>query len=248
MLKSISSKITNAMSVALALIILVSSFTFSVYAEGSDNAEEITGDASDVIASGYCGAEGDGKNLSWKLTGDGKLTISGNGKMKNYVNATESNAAPWCHIYDKSKDKIISYNDMVTSVEFIGNITSIGDDAFSHLKISTIEIPNSVTSIGRFAFQDCENLTSINIPASVTTVAKWSVYKFCDKLSDIYCEAKSQPSGWDDEWNCSDATVHWGWKPAANDTSSKSDNPKTGFALSVIPMVLALVAVSFKKR
>lgn len=245
------------MSVALALIILVSSFTFSVYAEGSDNAEEITGDASDVIASGYCGAEGDGKNLSWKLTGDGKLTISGNGKMKNYVNATESNAAPWCHIYDKSKDKIISYNDMVTSVEFIGNITSIGDDAFSHLKISTIEIPNSVTSIGRFAFQDCENLTSITIPASVTTVDEL-IFCVCDKLSDIYCEAKSQPSGWNADWNKNSwllndstiiaATVHWGWKPAANDTSSKSDNPKTGFALSVIPMVLALVAVSFKKR
>lgn len=247
MLKSFSSKIINTLGVALVLAILTSCFTLTAFAENGDNTNELEIDASEVIISGYCGAEGDGTNLSYKLTGDGKLTISGNGKMKDYVNATESKAAPWCHIYDESKDRIISYHDMVTSVEFIGNITSIGNDAFSHLNITSVVIPNSVTSIGRFAFQDCERLTSITIPASVTTVAERSISNYCDKLNDIYCEAKSKPSGWHDEWNESDATVHWGSKPAAGNTDSKSDNPKTGFALSVIPIVLALVAVTCKK-
>ena len=40
--------------------------------------------AADIVASGYCGGEGDGKNLSWTLDSAGTLTISGKGAMKNY--------------------------------------------------------------------------------------------------------------------------------------------------------------------
>ena len=40
--------------------------------------------AADIVASGYCGGEGDGKNLSWTLDSAGTLTISGTRAMKNY--------------------------------------------------------------------------------------------------------------------------------------------------------------------
>ena len=40
--------------------------------------------AADIIESGYCGGEGDGKNLTWTLDSEGTLTISGNGKMKDF--------------------------------------------------------------------------------------------------------------------------------------------------------------------
>ena len=40
--------------------------------------------AADIVASGYCGGEGDGKNLSWTLDSAGTLTISGTGAMKNH--------------------------------------------------------------------------------------------------------------------------------------------------------------------
>lgn len=40
--------------------------------------------AADIVASGYCGGEGDGTNLTWTLDSEGVLTISGTGKMKDY--------------------------------------------------------------------------------------------------------------------------------------------------------------------
>ena len=38
-------------------------------------------DTPEVVASGECGADGD--NVTWTLDGDGTLTISGTGNMKN---------------------------------------------------------------------------------------------------------------------------------------------------------------------
>ena len=40
--------------------------------------------AADIVASGTCGAEGDGSNLTWMLDIEGVLTISGTGDMRNY--------------------------------------------------------------------------------------------------------------------------------------------------------------------
>ena len=53
------------------------------------------------------------------------------------------------------------------SVEY--SVTSIGDYAFQMSSITSITIPNSVTSIGKQAFYLCEGLTSVSIPNSVTS-------------------------------------------------------------------------------
>ena len=65
-------------------------------------------------------------------------------------------------------------NDYVAGrgiIAFDGVVTSIGEDAFSFNcdKLATIDIPNSVTSIGKNAFSSC-GLTSIGIPKSVTSI------------------------------------------------------------------------------
>jgi hypothetical protein len=51
--------------------------------------------------------------------------------------------------------------------------------------LTSITIPNSVTSIGDMAFMSCDNLTSITIPNSVTSIGKWA-FAGCDKLKKIY--------------------------------------------------------------
>ena len=65
-----------------------------------------------------------------------------------------------------------------------------------------------VTSIGSSAFRYCTGLTSITIPNSVTSI-EFSAFEGCTNLT-IYCEAKSEPSGWNSFWNSSNRPVVWG--------------------------------------
>ncbi len=65
------------------------------------------------------------------------------------------------------------------------SVTSIGDYAFYDCRgLTSIEIPNSVTSIGDFAFSDCSSLTSIAIPNSVTSIEKATFFN-CRSLTSI---------------------------------------------------------------
>ena len=100
----------------------------------------------------------------------------------------------------------------LTSVIFEDNsqLTSIGGYAFAYCsKLTSIIIPSSVTSIGERAFRSCSSLTSIIIPLSVTSIGI-NVFFGCSSLT-IYCEASSQPDGWDSSWNSSYRPVVWGY-------------------------------------
>ena len=48
----------------------------------------------------------------------------------------------------------------LTSIEIPNSVTSIGNKAFSYSGLTSIEIPNSVTSIGNEAFSSCDGLES----------------------------------------------------------------------------------------
>ena len=67
----------------------------------------------------------------------------------------------------------------------LSKIRFIGDGAFMRCKnLTSINIPSSVTSIGREAFTGCSNLTSINIPSSVTSIGD-RAFSFCSNLTSI---------------------------------------------------------------
>ena len=73
------------------------------------------------------------------------------------------------------------------------SVTSIGDWAFNGCGLTSITIPNSVTSIGDFAFDGCSGLSSITIPSSVTSIGS-RVFDSCNRLADVYCYAKNVPT------------------------------------------------------
>ena len=51
-------------------------------------------------------------------------------------------------------------------------VTKISDGAFGRAAITTIDIPNSVTSIGWQSFRDCKNLTTVNMSDNVEIIMK----------------------------------------------------------------------------
>ena len=65
------------------------------------------------------------------------------------------------------------------------SVTSIGDYAFSECNsLKSINIPDSVTRIGYSAFKSCGCLTSINIPPSLTTIEN-GTFLGCHSLRNI---------------------------------------------------------------
>ena len=139
-------------------------------------------------------------NLTWTLTADGTLTISGTGAMKDY-NAAE-NLSP---AYMNSDVKKVVIEDGVTSIGELAffkcssltnitipdSVTCIEYAAFHGCSsLSSITIPNSVTSIGIYAFVICSSLTSITIPDGVTSIG-YGAFSECSSLKTISLSCKS---------------------------------------------------------
>ena len=73
----------------------------------------------------------------------------------------------------------------LTSVTIPNSVTSIREGAFSGCTLLTsITIPDSVISIGDYAFSGCSNLTSITLPDAVTEIGL-RAFKNCSKLDII---------------------------------------------------------------
>ena len=73
----------------------------------------------------------------------------------------------------------------LTSVIIPDSVTSIGNNAFQECTgLTSVTIPNSVTSIGNSAFLYCSGLTSVTIPNSVTSIGV-EAFGVCNSLSSI---------------------------------------------------------------
>ena len=81
------------------------------------------------------------------------------------------------YTFDSTGEHIVKYTLL--------DSTSIGSQAFQNCsKLTSIDIPSSVTSIGDAAFQGCDSLTSINIPSSVTSIGN-NAFQGCSSLTSV---------------------------------------------------------------
>ena len=108
--------------------------------------------SANAASSGTCG-----ENLTWTLSSNGTLTISGTGKMTDF-----KTSPPW-----------YANKDSIKSVILNKGITHIGNYAFNfHRNLTDVKIPDGVQTIGTYAFATCFNLKEIALPHSVTGI--WS--------------------------------------------------------------------------
>ena len=78
-----------------------------------------------------------------------------------------------------------SYTQSIKTINISEGVTSIGSYAFMECDgITSINIPNGVTSIGTWAFFTCDNLYSITIPNSVKTIGD-TAFGACKALTSI---------------------------------------------------------------
>lgn len=101
-------------------------------------------------------------------------------KLERYI-MSESNNGKHCFVYD---DCIYSNTTLLAvpfgkgSISFKDTCDTIGKDSFAgNGQITTLIIPNTVTSIGENAFYDCKNLVSIEIPENVVRIDFRTFYK-----------------------------------------------------------------------
>ena len=99
-------------------------------------------------------------------------------------------------LYNKDKTKLILVGIGKSGSFVIPNsVTSIGGSALNNCSgLTSVTIPNSVTSIGKYAFAGCSGLTSVTIPNSVTSIGGYA-FEGCSNLKQVYCAAMTPPSG-----------------------------------------------------
>lgn len=73
-------------------------------------------------------------------------------------------------------------------------VTVIADCAFQNSRVTSVILPDSVTSVGWFAFAGCASLQTVTLPASVTTIS-YAAFDGCPSLT-VLCTQGSYAARW----------------------------------------------------
>ncbi len=128
----------------------------------------------------------DEQGIYYTLYGDGTCKVSDcKTDLKGDIKLSEE------VIYNGKNYRVTSIGNSafswcgLTSITIPDSVTSIGDGAFEGCSsLISVTIPDSVTSIGECAFDGCSSLTSITIPSSVTSIGS-SAFEDCSSLTSV---------------------------------------------------------------
>lgn len=119
--------------------------------------------AAKVVDSGTCG-----EHATWTLDSDGVLTIRGTG----VISALEPGKV-WSDYYPE-----------LQTVRIEEGITGIGENALATCPMMSITIPDSVTSIDKWAFVSCNRLQRVVLPDGITKIPD-SAFAHCVSLTSV---------------------------------------------------------------
>lgn len=94
----------------------------------------------------------------------------------------------WAEFFDKCIDTLLNHSVggqlYEAGIDFMKELNYVPSRAFQESNIQSMVIPDGVTSIGTYAFCDCESLTSIAIPNSVKSIG-YGAFRGCSNLKSI---------------------------------------------------------------
>lgn len=165
----------NVIAALLAFTLAVGCITpLSVSAEeqASVTAENAVSDngAATIVEQGSCG-----DTANYTLDVNGVLTISGSGAIK--IRAFENEAG--------------TDSRVIKQIVISSGITEIPLYAFLLCdQVESVEIPNTVETIGDSAFEACRSLKSVEIPSSVKSIGT-GAFSFCSSLESITVDTEN---------------------------------------------------------
>lgn len=132
--------------------------------------------ASAETANGTCGV-----GLTWSLSDDSVLTVTGSGRMSDYDDFSD---VPWS-----------SYSESITTVILPEGLEHIGAKAFFKAKkLTSVVIPQEVTSIGERAFGECAELRELSLPNGITVIGK-RAFENCVSMESLHLPASLETLG-----------------------------------------------------
>ena len=144
----------------------------------------------------YCG-----ENVNWSVSSDGTLTVSNSNTNVYYrtYDYDSADATPWADVASSITKVVVTgriycigkylFSGLtnLTSVDLTGvtDLHEIRDCAFRDCeKLTSISIPSTVTTIGQFAFAGCSKLTSVTLPENIKYIA-YAQFQNCTSLESI---------------------------------------------------------------
>ena len=123
--------------------------------------------AADIAASGTCGAEGDGSNVTWMIDKNGVLTVTGTGAITS----------------DAMQIRQLSYRSDVTSAVIGEGITDMGALWMSgYTSLVSVSFPDTITLLKNVC-SNCPELTSVRLPAKLESLV--GAFSECKSLTTI---------------------------------------------------------------
>lgn len=110
---------------------------------------------------------------------------------------------PFLYEIRNGQAAILRYTGTETAVEIPPSIeacpvTTLGEAAFRGTAVTAVTLPDTVTSLGWFAFADCPSLAAVTLPASVAFIG-YGAFDGCPRVT-LYCPPDSYAASYADSF------------------------------------------------